>query len=271
LTAPISAIVISKDRLDHLQATLPSLMSQAFAEVVLVDYDCPAGSGEWAAAAFPGVRVVKVTGEPLFNAARARNLGARFATAPWLFFVDADVRVSPQFVAATSPALTPGTFVTADPCPAELCGTVLIHRNDFQAVGGYDEVFQGWGYEDIDLLDRLKVMGVRESSYDGDLAEPLKHEDDLRTRHHEIRSKLYNGTINRVYRAAKRDMAKLGKSLDEPARRRIYDQVRAGFTNGQTPNNVAFVFDEDELFGLTMTVSLNYRFSVTPPPDPEAP
>ena len=40
-------------------------------------------------------------------------------------------------------------------------GNVGIHRQDFEAINGYDEAFEGWGCEDDDLRIRLRQHGVR--------------------------------------------------------------------------------------------------------------
>lgn len=48
------------------------------------------------------------------------------------------------------------------PSPYELHGCNLgVNRADFLAVGGYDELFNGWGYEDVDLIFRLGNLGRR--------------------------------------------------------------------------------------------------------------
>jgi GT2 family glycosyltransferase len=36
-----------------------------------------------------------------------------------------------------------------------------VWADDFRAVNGFDEVFEGWGYEDSDLAVRLLNHGVR--------------------------------------------------------------------------------------------------------------
>jgi hypothetical protein len=43
---------------------------------------------------------------------------------------------------------------TAAPCP----GVVAVHRSRWDAVQGYDEAYEGWGYEDTDLVRRLRAM-----------------------------------------------------------------------------------------------------------------
>lgn len=48
-----------------------------------------------------------------------------------------------------------------------------IWRNDFIAVNGFDEAFEGWGYEDSDLVIRLIHFGVRRK--EGRFALPVLH------------------------------------------------------------------------------------------------
>lgn len=48
-----------------------------------------------------------------------------------------------------------------------------VWKNDFLAVNGFDEAFQGWGYEDSDLVVRLQHAGVKHKS--GKFAIPVFH------------------------------------------------------------------------------------------------
>ena len=75
----LSIVTSCKGRLKYLKQALPTFVAQTESEVVVVDYDCPEGTKEWVAANFSAVRLVNVTREPIFNASRARNLGARDA------------------------------------------------------------------------------------------------------------------------------------------------------------------------------------------------
>ncbi|MBM4221050.1 MAG: hypothetical protein FJ170_03775, partial [Gammaproteobacteria bacterium] len=72
----LSFITTCKGRLQHLMQTLPKMAAQPGTETIVVDYDCPDNSGDWVAANFPAVRVVRVKDQPIFVASRARNLGA---------------------------------------------------------------------------------------------------------------------------------------------------------------------------------------------------
>lgn len=40
------------------------------------------------------------------------------------------------------------------------CGRICARRNTLIALGGYKECFQGWGWEDQDLLIRAKLCGI---------------------------------------------------------------------------------------------------------------
>src|SRR5665648_31901 len=86
-----SLVTTCKDRLDHLKQSLPSMISQGFHEVIVVDYDCPQGTSRWISANLPSVIVVEVENEPLFNISKARNVGAARSSGDVLCFVDADV------------------------------------------------------------------------------------------------------------------------------------------------------------------------------------
>lgn len=266
----ISAIVVCKDRLEYLKDTLPLLTAQPFAEVILVDFQCPQRAGDWVESAFPAVRVVRVTDRPQFNVAVARNRGAAIATAPWLFFVDVDVLLAPEFLASTFPRLQPGAFLIGDPKPPELWGTMFVERTAFEAIAGYDEVFEGWGVEDTEILDRLEFAGLRKGFFAGELARPILHSDELRTRYHEVKDRSLNGAINEFYRAIKADLTRQGKVLDQPGRERLYAQIRAGFANGWPPKTFEIAYHQTSAFGLYWKTSFKYELE-TDPDDPQAP
>lgn len=48
-----------------------------------------------------------------------------------------------------------------------------VWRHDFLAVNGFDEIFEGWGYEDSDLVIRLIHLGVKRK--EGRFAAPVLH------------------------------------------------------------------------------------------------
>lgn len=50
---------------------------------------------------------------------------------------------------------------------------LAIWKNDFMTVNGFDEIFEGWGYEDSDLVIRLIHLGIKRKA--GRFAVPVLH------------------------------------------------------------------------------------------------
>ena len=226
--APVLSLVTTcKGRLEHLRQSLPRMAALGpGAEVVVVDYDCPDGAAAWVRSALPAAVVVEVKDRPRFNAAQARNLGAAAASAPWLFFIDADVLAQGPVLPAITPRLAPGRFLTPDPRPPGLWGAVVVAAEDFARIGGYDEVFQGWGAEDDDLLFRLQRAGLEHGRFDSAGLDAIAHDDTLRTRHHDERDLRLNALVNAFYLSVKKDLAALGVDPGPDNRRTLYDDVR---------------------------------------------
>jgi glycosyltransferase involved in cell wall biosynthesis len=257
----ISVITICKGRLGHLKTTLPHLMALPDCEVIVVDYDCPDHAGDWVRATHPDARVVQVGDRPLFNVSRARNLGVAAASAPWLFMVDADVVVSPGLVDAVRAMLQPGAYLLPHPWSAPLSGAIIVARADFDAIGGYDEAFEGWGSEDLDLTARLDRIDRARATFPGDLLTSVPHDDALRVRFHEITDLPLNLAINAFYRAAKMDLLRQGVRLDTETARDLYAGVRAAVQAPGGPSRVNVVLPHREIAGRTLQATLSYQMS----------
>lgn len=267
--APLSVIVTCKGRLEHLRRTLPALVRNlAGAQIILVDYDCPQHAGDWAAVNAPDVEVVRVTDRPIFNLAKARNLGAARATAPWLLFTDADVEVTAPLLPLLQAAMAEDRVLLPDPRPPILFGTVAVARADFERVGGYDEIFEGWGSEDEDFLQRLADIDVSRATFDGRVIVCIEHRGALRTQFHEVRSQDLNWTLNGVYLNAKRDLNRLGVAVSAQERQTIYSALRdrmagAAFDGRTLAHQVTF--RRQTLGVLDVVTSLRYDINLRAP------
>jgi glycosyltransferase involved in cell wall biosynthesis len=60
-------------------------------------------------------------------------------------------------------------------------GLLLVRREDFLAVGGYNGGFEGWGWEDQDMIARLTLAGGLERLQHG-IARHISHDDAARTK-----------------------------------------------------------------------------------------
>src|SRR5690554_1761579 len=165
----IAFVTTCKNRLDYLQRTLPQWMAEEPDEIIVVDYGCPQGAGDWVEANWPRVKVVRVDDDPGFCVARARNQGAAVAQAEWICFIDADVKVRPGWLEWMRANLREDGFYRAAPVDGvrtqETWGTVIVPRDAWRSVEGFDECFVGWGGEDADLYDRLVLAGYAERDY----------------------------------------------------------------------------------------------------------
>jgi N-terminal domain of galactosyltransferase len=188
-----------KGRLAFIEQSLPTFIRQDGVVCCLVDYDCPDGCGDWAEAAYPdAVRagrlvVVRATDRPLFNKSAAHNLGSQRALAgeaSHVIFADSDTLLAPDFFSWLQPRLDDRRFWVAalrsDGCdePA-FYGLLVAPAPALRATRGYDERFEGWGSEDLDLRLRLRFSERLElGEIPLDLLRGLTHPEELRTRFH---------------------------------------------------------------------------------------
>lgn len=225
----ISVIVTCKGRLHHLKQTLPLLVDAGPEEIIVVDYDCPDGTADWVEGEYSSVSTIRVKNERHFSLSRARNIGARAARQEWLCFIDADIKVQRGFFSWFESVGHPRCFYriwgNQTDVHKELWGTCFISKEAFKKIRGYDETFGGWGGEDVDFYDRLKMANYAEDSLAADYLEVIFHGDDERTAFHKIKDRLTQVYINRLYRTAKKQvMLTLANfsELPEETKKKLY-------------------------------------------------
>ena len=79
-----------------------------------------------------------------------------------------------------------------------------IWRNDFVAVNGFDETFEGWGHEDADLVLRLSHLGVhRKNGFLATEVYHLWHRENVRDHESVNKKKVFQRMETRVVSAEK--------------------------------------------------------------------
>jgi len=203
----IAFVTTCKGRLHHIKRTLPLLVAESPASIVVVDYGCPDNVGDWVTENYPDVVVVRIEDDPGFCVARARNLGAKRVDAPWICFIDADVQVKSGWLDWMVCNLDSRFFYRADfedgVRDQETWGTFLCPREAFESAEGYDEVYRGWGGEDDDLYCRLVFLGLAESYYPAKYVEAITHDDVERLTYYAEKDRKMHYCINSLYREAK--------------------------------------------------------------------
>lgn len=189
MTAPVSAVISSFNKRDHVLANVRALLEQTRrpAQIVVVDNASSDGTAAALRAAFPpGSAPLVVVEMPhsRFGACETFNLGFRAATQEFVAILDDDVVLPPNWVErlldrfAREPATTglittlvvePGMpddyLARADVCEERYlstfrgCGS-LIRRDLLLRAGLYDERFFIYGNE-RDLSARLLSLGAR--------------------------------------------------------------------------------------------------------------
>lgn len=180
----LSIIIATKDRAAYLDRALESFRKQIGApdfEAVVVDNGSTDPTPEIVerARAHQPYEVTYVY-EERPNRAAARNRGIAVATGDVVVFCDDDVIAPPGFLAAHERAHRRSGMVVSGPIlnvpsyherpkpalahysRAFFCTcNVSVARSALEAVGGFDEQFHLYGWEDTDLGVRLRERGLR--------------------------------------------------------------------------------------------------------------
>ncbi len=177
----VSLFTAVKNRRDSLEESLKTwVQCDWINEIVIVDW----GSDE---SLVPLVEkyqdrrilLAVVADQPRWILSLACNLAARLTTFPVLLKMDADVKILEGFREAHP--LRPGCFYTGNWRTAReenekhLHGISLMHRNDFFAVNGYNEYIRSYGWDDIDLYDRLEALGLEHRDFAHDTLLHIPH------------------------------------------------------------------------------------------------
>lgn len=230
-----------KNRTQHLKLTLPkNLADHSHADVVFVvlDYDSKDDLSDYLrsnhAKDIASGRLVVYTyrnGGAPFHISHAKNMAARCGIlegASVLVTMDADNNGTPgfaQFVAESfhEPGIRPGIFL----CPnyqlikslphgalrpaRGYAGRLAIWAQTFLKVGGYDEIYDCWGSEDIDMNYRLQRAGYSMRYIPNHYLNAINHNAEMRFREYPHAQRYENNQQVDIIKARTETVVNYGK------------------------------------------------------------
>jgi len=241
----VSIVTTCKGRLAFLKRTLAAMLDTGL-PVTVVDFDCPEGTRGFLTAHHPEVRVAAVDGQPDFNPAMARNIGALNCTGDMILFLDCDTVLSEGFIKFLDETeLSDDAFFTCGLSVQDLTGACLVPRRRFERIVGYDETFTGWGYEDVDLYRRLEARDLQQRIFPPGLMTAIPHSDAMRLEFMGKGNKWAGQRLNCIYSDVKLDIEGAVRRPLRPAERREVRSIvaealtRARATGQSAPFSVA--------------------------------
>jgi hypothetical protein len=197
----VSFCTTCKDRLIHLKETLPRNLAwhddDPQVEFVILNYNSGDGLQDWVRREFgpqlASGRVVHYLNPApeMFRMSHAKNQAFRLARGSIVCNLDADNFTGPGFAAYVRRQLQNHDFLTGSVIQdgrimatnvRGVEGRNAIPVEAFRALGGFDEDFSGWGYDDSNLAERMMAIGLAGVTIAGEYLSCIDHGDELRTR-----------------------------------------------------------------------------------------
>ncbi|MEO1124838.1 MAG: galactosyltransferase-related protein [Cyanobacteria bacterium J06639_16] len=185
-----------KDRFEHLEKSflhnLRDNENYPHVEFILLNYGCPDPRTEkWAVKTLkPYIEAGKVNyyyfpDAVFFEHAHSRNLAFRLAKGDIVCNIDADNFSGKNFADYVSAVFSKKDVFLRGPNGKGLGGRICVRKKDWEAVGGYDERLKNWGHDDVDLANRLGMIGLQQETIRlKRYCRVIKHDDELRTQYH---------------------------------------------------------------------------------------
>ena len=177
----ISLFTAVKNRREMLEKSLQTwVLQEQIDEIIIVDWASDESLVPLIEQYQDGrIFLAVVQNQPKWILSHAYNLAARLTTKSMLLKMDADVKILPGFF--DQHQLTQGRFYTGNWKIARndnekhLHGISFMFREDFFRVNGYNEFIKTYGWDDIDLYDRLESASLLRNDLNNDTLLHIEH------------------------------------------------------------------------------------------------
>lgn len=270
-----SIITTCKGRLDHLKQSLPAMLAQPDAEVIVVDYSCPDGAAAYVDDNYPDARTVRIDDASTYSFAISRNAGAQVASGKTLVFCDADIILAKDAVTTISRLATGkglGHFRPVRGQRRQASGSVhsinqlrgfhVIPAAVFAQMNGYDELMEGYAVgADTELENRLQNYGFISCQLPNEIVDRvIDHGDAERMRFHRDPVRLSYAT-GLIYRRLKTALARLQRAEELPNETKdaLYSAAKdaAARLSGTSPSTSLTVTVRDDPVRMPQQLGMN--------------
>ena len=170
------------NRLDHLKSTLLANLedtkNELNVEFILLDYNSEDGMDEWVKNTLKneidlGKLIYYRTEDPQeFSHSHSKNMVFKLASGDILCSINADHFIGEGFseflrnkfgknkAVFVTPQI-PKNYKSSWRPPTDVFGKIALRKIDFQKSTGFDERFKGYGFEDIDFVNRLSMLKIK--------------------------------------------------------------------------------------------------------------
>lgn len=201
----ISFCITCMNRASHIKKTLAKNIKNNAEypnlEFVLLDYNSSDDLQEFIFKNFKnelnsGRLVYYQTKKPkYFHMANAKNIAHNLATGDIVCNLDADNFLGKDFAFYINISMQKDTNViglhqkNGAYIPAQISdcgGRIFLTKENFLKLGGYNEEFIGWGYEDTDFKERAFLMGLKKEDIPRGFLRSVFHDDIMRVKNMKV-------------------------------------------------------------------------------------
>jgi predicted glycosyltransferase involved in capsule biosynthesis len=213
-------------RLHHIKETFISNLENNIdygdIEFVLLNWNSQDGMNEWVQQNLKGyiddgvVKYLHTKQAPHFEMARTKNVTAKNASGEIVCWVDGDNFISENYAEYLNEKFNENENIIlnnirrvnkGNPASSNW-GRIAIMKKYFLEVRGYDETFQGWGWEERDFKQRIQLhLNLKDVKFEKHDSNFIEHESSF---HRPKRSNLRNRELARQNRKEKRYIVNTG-------------------------------------------------------------
>jgi len=152
--ANISVVTCSRNRTSHLKNVVESTSSlDNLLEHIIIDFSSsPKITGKELVEINPKVRIIRVENENSWWLTRAYNFGCFFAKGDYLLKLDADTIINSANISKIP--IQKNDLIVFE-YEGNGRGNFIVKKSTFERVNGFNEYIFNWGYDDVDLINRI--------------------------------------------------------------------------------------------------------------------